>query len=73
MASREEKNKFSMLIMQIAQEKKIDHMDAITTHCENTNLEIEVAAKLVNDTLRGIIENEAIEMKYLPQRSQLPL
>jgi hypothetical protein len=73
MASREEKNNFSMMIMNMALEEKIDHMDAITTYCERNNLEIEVAASLINESLKSIIEGEAMEMRYLPRGGRLPL
>ena len=73
MASREEKNRFSMMIMQMALESKIDHMDAITSYCEKNNLEIEVAATLINDALKSIIQGEAMELRYLPRGGKLPL
>ena len=73
MASREEKNNFSMMIMQMAISEKIDHMDAITTYCERNNLEIEVAATLINESLKSLIEGEAMEMRYLPRGGRLPL
>jgi hypothetical protein len=73
MATREEKNVFSMMIMNMAIEEKIDHMDAITSYCDRNNLEIEVAASLINDSLKGIIEGEAMELRYLPRGSKLPL
>ena len=73
MASREEKNNFSMMIMEIALKEKIDHMDAITTYCENNNLEIEVAATLINESLKSIIEGEAMELRFLPRGGKLPL
>lgn len=73
MASREEKNNFSMMIMQMAITEKIDHMDAVTTYCERNNLEIEVAASLINESLKSIIEGEAMEMRYLPRVGKLPL
>jgi hypothetical protein len=73
MASREEKNNFSMMIMNLAIQEKIDHMDAITSYCEENNLEIEVAASLINDSLKSIIEGEAMELRYLPRGSRLPL
>ena len=73
MASREEKNNFSMMIMNMAIDEKIDHMDAITTYCERNDLEVEVAASLINDALKSIIEGEAMEMRFLPRRSRLPL
>ena len=73
MASREEKNNFSMMIMQMAITENIDHMDAVTTYCERNNLEIEVAASLINESLKSIIEGEAMEMRYLPRGGKLPL
>ena len=73
MATREEKNKFSMMIMEMAIEKRIDHMDAITSYCEQNNLEIEVAATLINDSLKSIIQGEAMELRFLPRGGKLPL
>jgi hypothetical protein len=73
MASREEKNRFSMMIMEIAIAENIDHMDAITTYCEKNNFEIEVAATLINDSLKSVIQGEAMELRYLPRGSKLPL
>lgn len=73
MASREEKNNFSMMIMNLAIAEKIDHMDAITSYCERNNLEIEIAASLINDSLKSIIEGEAMELRYLPRGGKLPL
>jgi hypothetical protein len=73
MATREEKNNFSMMIMNMAIEEKIDHMDAITSYCDRNNLEIEVAASLINDSLKSIIEGEAMELRYLPRGSRLPI
>lgn len=73
MATREERNKFSMMIIERANTKNIEHMDAITTYCEENNLEIEVAASLVNDTLKSLIQNEAQELRYLPRGGKLPI
>ena len=73
MASREEKNNFSMMNMEMAMKERIDHMDAITSYCERNNLEIEIAATLINDSLKGLIEGEAMELRFLPRGSKLPL
>jgi len=73
MASREEKNIFSMMIMEMAINEKIDHMDAITTYCDRNNLEIEVAASMINEALKSIIEGEAMELRFLPRGGKLPL
>ena len=73
MASREEKNNFSIMIMEMALTENINHMDAVTTYCERKNLEIEVAATLINDSLKSIIQGEAMDLRYLPRGSKLPL
>jgi len=73
MASREEKNNFSMMIMEMAIKERIDHMDAIATYCERNNLEIEVAATLINDALKSVIQGEAMELRYLPRIGKLPI
>lgn len=73
MASREEKNQFSMMIMTMAIDQGIDHMDAITSYCEKNNLEIEVAATLVNESLKSLIEGEAMELRFIPKGSRLPI
>lgn len=73
MATREEKNRFSMMIMEMAINQKTDHMDAITNYCEKNNLEVEVAATLINESLRSIIEGEAMELRFIPRGSRLPL
>lgn len=73
MATREEKNKFSLMIMRMAIDRKTDHMDTITTYCETNNLEIEMAATLVNESLKSILEGEAMERRFLPRGSRLPI
>ena len=73
MANREEKNQFSMTIMEMAINEKIDHMDAITTYCERNNLEIEMAASLINESLKSIIEGEAMELRFIPRSGRLPI
>ena len=62
-----------MMIMEMAMKERIDHMDAITSYCERNNLEIEIAATLINDSLKGLIEGEAMELRFLPRGSKLPL
>ena len=61
------------MIMNLAIKEKIDHMDAVTTYCDRNNLEIEVAATLINDSLKSIIQGEAMDLRYLPKSSKLPI
>ena len=73
MANREEKNNFSIIIMEMAINKNIDHMDAITTYCRQNKFEIEMAASLINDSLKSIIEGEAMELRLIPRSGRLPI
>lgn len=73
MATREEKNTFSMMILTRAETLQTDHMDAILTHCEEVGLEVEVAATLINDVLLSKIEEEAQQINVIPRSAKLPL
>ena len=73
MTSREEKNQFSLAIERIAENNEITHMEAILEHCERCGLEIEVAATLINQSLKAKIEMEARDLRFLPKGSKLPL
>jgi Phage late-transcription coactivator len=73
MSTREEKNTFSIMIEQRAETQKVRHMEAIIDYCEESGLELEVAATLINSSLKSKIENEARELRFLPKSSKLPL
>ena len=73
MATRDEKNTFSQGIMESANTREILCIEAITDYCEQNNLEVEIAATLVNDNLRARIEIEAQELRYLPRSARLPI
>ena len=75
MATKEEKNNFSIAIERLTADKRISYIEAITLHCEETGLEVELAATLVNDILKAKIKMEAQELRYLPRStsSTLPI
>lgn len=73
MATKEEKHNFSLQIENLASQLNISYIEAITHHCESTGLEVEMAATLINDTLKSKIECEAQQLRYLPRGSSLPL
>lgn len=64
---------FSDTIEKLVCEKKISYMDAIVHYCENNELEIESAAKLLNSIIKSKIECEAQELNFLPKTAKLPL
>ena len=48
-------------------------MDAVVWYCEQENVEIEVAAKLIGSVLKTKIEAEAQDLNFLPKSAKLPL
>lgn len=73
MATRDEKNEFSALILARAEQEAIDCMEAIVTYCEEVDLEVEAAASLVNDVLKSRIEEEAMNLRYIARSAKLPI
>ena len=74
-ASRDEIITFSYEIERIVYDKDVSYMDAIILYCENIGLEVEIAAKLISDTLKSKIKMEAEELHFLPRSNttKLPL
>ena len=64
---------FSSIIENLVCDKKISYMDAIVHYCENNELEVESAAKLINTIIKSKIECEAQELNFLPKTAKLPL
>ena len=73
MATRDEKNNFSIAIEEYVIKNSVSYLEAVTMYCESTGLEIELAATLVNDVLKSKIKNEAQNLRYLPRTSKLPI
>lgn len=73
MATREEKNMFSNIILERALTLSTDHLDAMVTYCEENDLEIEVACTLINEVLKSRIQQDAQDLRYMPKTSRLPL
>jgi hypothetical protein len=73
MPTREEKDNFSIMIEERAQSLSITHMDAIIDYCKRSGMEVEVAASLLNTTIKSKIETEARDLRFLPRIGVLPL
>jgi hypothetical protein len=71
----EDINKFSMAIEEMVYMKDIPYIDAICMFCEQNNLEVEMAGKLVSGVLKAKIQIEAEQLHYLKKSntSQLPI
>ena len=71
----EDINHFSLAIEEMVYMKDIPYIDAICMFCEENNLEVETAAKLISGVLKSKIRMEAEELHYLKKSntSQLPI
>lgn len=65
--------KFSLIIEQTAREKRLNYMDAIVWWCEQNEMEIETAAKLINGVIKEKIRVEAQDLNYLEKSARLPI
>ena len=73
MPTKDEKNNFCLQIENTVIKLNVTYIEAITYYCDETGLEIELAASLLNDNLKSKIEAEAQQLRYLPRGSKLPI
>ena len=73
MATKEEQRKFSAIIEEMVQKKKMPYMDAILLHCEETGFEVEIAATLLTTPLKSKISDEAQAANMIKKVNKLPL
>jgi hypothetical protein len=73
MPTREEKDKFSLMIEDMVTAMQITYIDAITEYCSKSGMETEIAETLINTTLKGKIEVEARQLRFLPKEDTLPI
>lgn len=65
--------KFSLIIEDFVKQKRCSYMDAIVLYCQENEIEIETAAKLINTKIKEQIEIEAIDLNFLPKVTKLPI
>lgn len=73
MPTKEEVQKFSMMIDKMSSEFNTSIIDTLTHHCESSGLEIEVASTLISSALKGKILEEAQENNLIKRTSRLPV
>lgn len=64
-------NEFSIHIEKLALEKRMSHMDAVLSYCQDNFLEPEDVASLINKSLKDKIELDFREANLLPKQAQL--
>ncbi len=64
-------SKFSKIITDIVEEKEITYMDAIMDYCYKNQLEIESAAKLINQKIKKQLKEEATKLNFIKPEPEL--
>ena len=65
-------NNFSKEIEGLVKSAEMSYMDAIVYHAEKNGVEIESAAKLVNENIREKLRVEAQNLNFIEKTSRLP-
>lgn len=73
MPSKDEMTTFSLTIETLVAKKNIPYMDAVIMYCEETGLEVEIAAKLISGALKSKIQIEAESLHFLPKSNTTKL
>lgn len=66
---------FLITIEKIAQEKRMEYLDAVLYYCSQTGLEIETAADLIrrNAKMKARVRLDAESLGYFPKTAKLPI
>lgn len=64
-----DKNEFSQYIETYAINRGVGLMTAMLQYCEDADVNIESCAKLVSESLKEKIEDEAIDEKYMTRKT----
>jgi len=73
MPTKDEIRDFSLKIEEIADTYKIHCMEAIVQYCEESSIEVEIAASLISSHLKARIKEEAQSVNLIKKAAQLPL
>lgn len=74
MPTKDEMKKFAYSIDSMVANTNYTYLEAIIQYCKDTGLELEVAASLINSSLKIKIESQAMESNMLKiKSSKLPI
>ena len=74
MPTKDEMLRFSLNIEQLVANTDYTYLEAITEHCKETGLEIEVAATLITPNLKAKIQEQAESLNMLKDKgNRLPI
>lgn len=66
------KQKFTKIIEDTVNKKKLSYIDSIIYICEENNIEVEDAKKYVSSVIKEKLEAEARRLNFLPKGNELP-
>jgi len=73
MPTKDEIREFSLKIEEIADLYNVHCMEAIVQYCEESGIEVEVAATLISSHLKARIKEEAQSVNLIKKSSRLPI
>jgi hypothetical protein len=73
MANKEEVQSFSIKIENLVEKKCIPYMEAIILYCQTSELEVEVAAKMLSGAIKSKLRIEAEDLNFLPRSNTCKL
>jgi len=74
MPTKDEMLRFSLQIEQLVANTDYTYLEAITWHCKETELELEIAASLITPNLKSKIQEQAERMNMLKVKgNRLPI
>lgn len=71
--TREEVKKFSMKIQELFEKTEMTYLESVVHYCDEIDLELEIAAQLIDESIRSKLEKEAVELSYIKSSSTLPI
>jgi hypothetical protein len=67
------KDKFSIIIETMVRDYKVSYLDAIVHWCEENEMEVETAAKLVSPLIKEKMLVEAQDLNVIKKSARLPI
>ena len=66
-------NSFSIGVERLALKYDIGYTEAVIAYCDEYEIEMDIAPKLINKPLKDKLENEARNLNLLPKIGSLPI
>ena len=71
MATKITPKKFSIIIEELVNSKRLTHLEAVIHYCEQEGLEAHTITRWISPTMREKIQYDAEALNYLPKTSSL--